>query len=186
MTGYRLPERLAIGRYLLRRTRSGDAAAVFAGWARDAAVTRFLTWRPHRDITETAATLGRMSGEWEAGRAFSLAAFAKVQPQEMLGIFTVRVDGHTADYGYALRVSAWGQGCASEIMRALVLHALSDPAIHRVEARCDVDNAASARVLEKAGMRREGLLRRSALHPNLSDTPRDCFIHARLRGDRCG
>jgi len=43
---------------------------------------------------------------------------------------------------------------------------------------CDVDNLASARVLEKVGMSREGVLRRSTMHPNASDEPRDSYCYA--------
>jgi len=47
-----------------------------------------------------------------------------------------------------------------------------------VQAFCDVDNLGSARVMENAGMQREGLLRRYVLHPNISDVPRDVYLYA--------
>jgi ribosomal-protein-alanine N-acetyltransferase len=50
-----------------------------------------------------------------------------------------------------------------------------------VWAVCDVDNLASARVLEKAGMGREGRLRRWVLHPNVSAAPRDCWCYAHVK-----
>lgn len=51
------------------------------------------------------------------------------------------------------------------------------PGVHRVCAYCDVDNAASARVMEKVGMVHEGTLRRWAIHPNVSDSPRDVLVY---------
>ena len=48
-------------------------------------------------------------------------------------------------------------------------------------AVCDVDNPASARVMETAGVAREGKLRRWALHPNVSQTPRDFWCYARVK-----
>ena len=53
--------------------------------------------------------------------------------------------------------------------------------IFRVFATCDIDNIASARALEKAGLRREGLLRRYIIHPNISEEPRDSFLYAMVR-----
>lgn len=44
-----------------------------------------------------------------------------------------------------------------------------------------VENGASARVMEKAGMEREGRLRRYIRHPNLGDLPRDVFLHSYIR-----
>ena len=51
----------------------------------------------------------------------------------------------------------------------------------RVWAVCDVDNTASARVMEKIGMTREGLMRRGVLHPNSSSEPRDCWLYAKVK-----
>jgi [ribosomal protein S5]-alanine N-acetyltransferase len=53
--------------------------------------------------------------------------------------------------------------------------------IRRIGAVCDVDNPASARVMEKAGLAREGILRRWLVHPNISPEPRDCFSYALTR-----
>ena len=45
-------------------------------------------------------------------------------------------------------------------------------------AVCDIDNLASARVMEKAGMQREGILKRWSVHPNISAEPRDSYCYA--------
>jgi RimJ/RimL family protein N-acetyltransferase len=41
-----------------------------------------------------------------------------------------------------------------------------------------VENLASARLLESIGMKREGVLRRWIVHPNISDEPRDAVCYA--------
>jgi RimJ/RimL family protein N-acetyltransferase len=69
----------------------------------------------------------------------------------------------------------------TEVVRAVNDWALAQPEVHRVWAVCDVDNLASARVMEKAGMAREGKLRRWAVHPNLSTEPRDFWCYARVK-----
>jgi [ribosomal protein S5]-alanine N-acetyltransferase len=58
---------------------------------------------------------------------------------------------------------------------------MRQPDVWRIGDVCDVENVGSARVMEKAGLTREGLLRRWMMHPNVSDAPRDCFIYARVR-----
>jgi len=60
-------------------------------------------------------------------------------------------------------------------------YVLAQPAMYRVWAVCDVDNTASARVMEKIGMMREGLMRRGVLHPNISSEPRDCWVYAKVK-----
>ena len=85
------------------------------------------------------------------------------------------------EVGYALARPYWGKGYMTEIMRTVIDWALTQPDIFRVQAFCDVENIASARVMEKAGMAREGLLRRYVVHPNISAEPRDAYLYAVVR-----
>jgi [ribosomal protein S5]-alanine N-acetyltransferase len=69
----------------------------------------------------------------------------------------------------------------TEVLTEVVNWALNQPGTFRIGAVCDVENIGSARVMEKAGLFREGVLRRWLMHPNISDEPRDCFIYARTQ-----
>ncbi|WP_273691565.1 GNAT family N-acetyltransferase [Ketogulonicigenium vulgare] len=178
---YRLPTTFQTSRYHLRQATPDDAQAIFDAYGKDRNVTRYLAWRPHESVSDTAAFLQIAAAQWDRGTGFAVVARPLAQPDQVIGMFHPQLFGHRVSYGYVLRASAWGQGCASEVMRWLVDHALSHPAIHRAEAFCDADNPASARVMEKAGMQREGLLRRYFVHPNISDAPRDCLIYAKVR-----
>lgn len=64
----------------------------------------------------------------------------------------------------------------------MLTEAFEQDSVWRVDALCDVDNPASARVLQAVGLVQEGILRRHSLHPNVSGSPRDVTVHARLRG----
>jgi RimJ/RimL family protein N-acetyltransferase len=44
-----------------------------------------------------------------------------------------------------------------------------------------VDNVGSARVMENAGMKREGVLRRWSIHPNVGDAPRDSYCYSIIK-----
>ncbi|WP_245894590.1 GNAT family N-acetyltransferase [Paracoccus indicus] len=178
---YRLPEELQTDRYLLRRVTSDDAGAIFDSYGTDVIATRYLGWKPHQRVQETRAFLERVAKEWDDAAGFPLVAFDRQAPRELVGMFHPHMRGSTVSYGYVLSPASWGKGCATEVMRWLVEHALDHPQIHRTEAFCDVDNAASARVLEKVGMAFEGVLRRYFLHPNVSDAPRDCRMYAKVR-----
>ena len=89
-----------------------------------------------------------------------------------------RVGARSVNLGYALSRRLWRQGRMSEALDLVIGWSLAQPAIFRVWATCDVENAASAGVLERAGMLREGVLRRWVVHPNLGTEPRDCFCYA--------
>lgn len=59
------------------------------------------------------------------------------------------------EIGYALAKTAWGQGYGTEATRATLAYAFDKLQAHRVVANCFPQNAASCRVLEKLGFRRE-------------------------------
>ena len=69
----------------------------------------------------------------------------------------------------------------TEALSEVPAWALRQPEIFRVGAVCDINNVGSARVLEKSGFAREGVLRRWLVHPNITDEPRDCYSYARVR-----
>ncbi len=93
----------------------------------------------------------------------------------------IRPERFKAGIGYVLARPYWGRGLMPEAAGEIVRLLLSDPSMYRVEAFCDVENAASARTLEKVGMLREGVMRRYIIHPTLCDKPRDCYLYAVTR-----
>jgi RimJ/RimL family protein N-acetyltransferase len=77
------------------------------------------------------------------------------------GIRIKTAGGHEADIGYELDPQHWGLGYASEAARSLVQLGFDQLRLHRISAHCLTENLASARVLEKLGMRLEGRQRDS-------------------------
>ena len=64
-----------------------------------------------------------------------------------------------ADIGYELAPERWGRGYATEAALAIVDFGFRELELHRISSWCIADNAASARVLERVGLRLEGRLR---------------------------
>jgi RimJ/RimL family protein N-acetyltransferase len=176
----RPPEILYTERLRLRPPGLSDAAAIFHAYAQDAEVTRYVQWRPHSGIQETEQYLTECVAGWGNGSRFPWVIALK-EGGELIGMVEVRVNGFKADVGYVVARPFWGRGFATEALRPVVEWALSQESMYRVWALCDAENAASARVLEKVGMTREGLLRRYMLHPNVSDEPRDSYCYARVK-----
>jgi len=69
----------------------------------------------------------------------------------------------SAEMGYWLSEELWGRGIATRAASAMSEWAFESYGLTRVFAMAFAHNAASIRVLEKAGFEREGLLRRSAI-----------------------
>jgi len=171
------PEMLQTERLLLRKPRMEDAAVVFESYAQDPEVTRYLVWKPHKNLQETEQFLSACLSLWHKGRDFAYV-ITQIADDRLIGMFGLHPMKMKIEVGYVLARPYWSKGYMTEALRTVIEWAFSQPGIFRVQATCDVENVASWRVMEKAGMTREGVLRRYILHPNLSDVPRDVYMYA--------
>ena len=176
------PETLITERLILRRPRLTDAVALFEEYCQDPEVTKYMIWQPHQNIEETTTFLTGCLERWESGDELSWGITQK-ENDRVIGMVSCRLHGHTADLGYVMAKPYWNRGYVTEAVRAVVGWAETLKPIFRIWAVCDTANGASARVLEKVGMAREGVLRRWMMHPNVSPEPRDCFVYAKVRGE---
>lgn len=176
----RPPELIETCRLRLRPPTLTDAESLFAGYAQEPEVSKYVVWRPHNDIATTYTFLQRCVQCWAERTAFPWAIIRN-EDGALLGMCELRIRRWQADLGYGLARPFWGHGYATEAVQSLVDWALAQKEVRRVWAVCDVENHASARVLEKVGMTKEGILHRYLVHPNISSEPRDCFCFAIVR-----
>jgi RimJ/RimL family protein N-acetyltransferase len=173
------PEQIETERLLLRKPRMDDAQAVFDGWAKYPEVTRFLTWLPHENIAQSEALMKRSMDGWNGDSNFRYLLEIK-ENGILAGMIELRLEKEISkvSFGYTGAYAQWGKGYMTEATRACITWAFQQPAIYRVYATVDVENIPSQRVMDKANMQREGLLRKDSIHPNISPEPRDCYIYA--------
>lgn len=174
------PSSFRTGRLVLRPIAPADAGPIFDSYAQDREVSRFLTWRPHRCLGETAAYIARCAATPpEVARTYVLVDGGT---HSIRGALDLRqASPHRVEFGYVLARAYWGQGLMTEALTEVAAWALTQSSVFRIGSVCDAENIGSARVMEKAGLIREGLLRRWLVHPNIGDDPRDCFSYARVR-----
>ena len=173
------PESFTTARLFLRKPRLEDAALIFAAYAQDPQVVRYLTFLPHRDIKESDEAVNRFLASWRSGQSYCWLIFRR-DSDELIGAISARRD-QGINLGYLVARAYWRCGFMTEALGAVVDWAFAQPNIFRVWAVCDVDNEASARLLERNGFHQEGILRKWSLHPNVSDVPRDCYCYAKTR-----
>jgi len=174
------PASLQTNRLTLRPIALADSGAIFETYAQDFEVTRFLTWRPHPDRAATDAYIAhRIAVPTAISRTYVLIGRDDGVLRGALDLR--RPVPHRVELGYVLARHWWGQGLMTEVLTETVRWVFTQAGVFRAGAVCDVENIASARVMEKAGLAREGVLRRWLVHPNLGDEPRDCVSYARVR-----
>jgi [ribosomal protein S5]-alanine N-acetyltransferase len=174
-----VPE-LQTPRLRLRRLVETDAPGLHVAYG-DPAAMRFWDALPSRDLAETAARIRQsieISPQWhamfavllrDAGEFVGMVNYHRRVPQQ-----------RRLAVGWIL-VPAWsGQGLAEEATRALLNHCFTALDTHRIEAHIEPENAASIRLAERLGFRREGLMRDQLF---VDEKPRNALLYALLRPD---
>jgi len=174
------PEQLLTSRLILRKPARGDAGELLGLWSHDPEVTRYLMRRSYGSLREVEEFLEGTLADWEGGSAYAWSLLLR-ESGALVGMVEARVDTYMVNISYLLGREYWNMGLTTEAVRGVCAWADGQPDVFRIWAVCAVDNPASARVLEKAGMTREGVLRRWAVFPNIDGTPRDCYSYARIK-----
>lgn len=152
-------------RLILRQFREGDAADMFKNWASDPKVTEFLTWPTHTDIQVTE-TVVRSWIERYPDLSYYNWAMERKDGKEIVGnISVVKLDEkiETAEIGYCMGKDWWGQGLMPEALTAVIAYLFDEVGLNRVAAYHDTNNPKSGRVMLKAGMKPEGVLRAAGI-----------------------
>ena len=171
------PERLSTERLVLRRPRADDAEAVFARYANDPAVTKYIGWPRHTNVEMTREFLAFSDASWEQQAAAWYLIEIRADGRLIGSTGLTFETSDCAMTGYVLAQDAWGQGFATEALRAMV-NLAPTLGVRRLYAICHAGHAASARVLEKGGLTREGILPGHTVFPNLSPEPADVLCYA--------
>jgi ribosomal-protein-alanine N-acetyltransferase len=176
------PRHIETERLVLRSPRVTDADAIFRRWASDPNVPRYMTWTPHASSSETLGFIERCLQDADTNRGFHWMLTERGGDDEPIGAISVsRDNAFCVHVGYVLERARWGQGLIVEAAQPILEWVKTQPEIYRCYAVCDVENRASARVLEKLKLRYEGILRRAILHPNASHEPSDVHMFSWTR-----
>jgi RimJ/RimL family protein N-acetyltransferase len=166
----------------LRPPRLDDAEPIFAEYAQDAEVTRYLLWEPQASCESVRGHLSQMLALTDGSR---IAWIITVPPPDApVGMIDLRRERRTAEAGFVLRRADWGRGYVTEALAAVLEFAFDELGLVSVTADCHIDNVASWRVLEKAGMRRASIRHRHAVFPTLGPDPCDVYHYVRSAPER--
>ncbi|WP_189525140.1 GNAT family N-acetyltransferase [Nostoc sp. 'Peltigera membranacea cyanobiont' 232] len=142
-------------------------------YASDREVVRYLTFGPNCE-EDTKKFLQReiaLQGE-EPRRYFALAVTVKAQNQ-LIGICRISVkdiDNKTGSIGYCFTKQFWGNGYATEAVKAILSFGFQELGLHRIFATFHSENIASAQVMQKIGMQQEGYLQEHHFKGELRDS----------------
>lgn len=157
-------EQIVTARLQLRRPMLEDVAAIFATYASDKEVTRYLSWPCHRQLADTRAFIDFSTREWQQNPA---GPYLLVLPNgQVIGSTGIAFEAGIATTGYVLAKPYWGCGYATEALSAMLALA-RQLGLPQLYADCHPQHHASLRVLRKGGFIVMEQITRSHAFPNL-------------------
>jgi len=147
-------------RLILRQFTLDDAQAFFLCIS-DPEVWRYSRRPAQTSLEETTHSLKKLL-QWYEKRTMVPWAIVLKEHQHLIGQFQMEEwsdEDHRAAVGYRLARQYWGKGYATEALHAVIAYLFENTTVNRIDAFTWSENVASARVMEKAGMRFEGLAR---------------------------
>ena len=154
-------QRLETERLILRPFRIEDAPAMYANWASDPEVTKYLTWPAHPSVEVSRRVLEDWVRSYEKDDYYQWAIVPRGNGDQPIGsIAAVHMNEDVAlvHIGYCIGRAWWHRGIASEALKAVMDFFFDRVQANRVEARHDPRNPRSGMVMRKCGMKYEGTL----------------------------
>ena len=147
-------------RLILRKFKIEDADGMYKNWATDFECCKFLSWDVHQSIEVTKSVIQSWINEYEKG-SYNWIVELK-DTHEVIGSIsavTISIKDNTVELGYCYGAKFWGNGYATEALRAVIQYLLNECNLYLIEARHISGNPASGKVMAKAGMHKDAVLK---------------------------
>ncbi|MBP5728861.1 MAG: GNAT family N-acetyltransferase [Clostridia bacterium] len=177
---YRLPT-LETADLVLRKPAGKDAKDIFR-YASDPEVARYVLWEPHRSISETKSFIRFLRSRIRSGYPSSWVVVLKETGSVIgtIGFIWYSEENRSAELGYSFSREYWNHGYATQALKSVIDASFTSLPLNRLEAQHDLRNPASGRVMEKCGLRQEGILRNRIVNKGEYI---DVALYAILRSD---
>jgi len=145
---------------ILKKMTLKDAEDLFE-YASDPEVTKYITWAPHKSIDDSIDFLKSVLRRYENNEVSEWGIVYK-ENNKFIGTcgYVLWVPVHSlAEIAFALSREYWGKGLMTEAVKEVIKYGFEKMNLNRIYARCFMENIGSQKVLEKVGMKFEGILR---------------------------
>ena len=143
----------------LRRYRLEDYRAMYDNWTSDPEVARYVNWGCHASPEITRGLVEMWVEGYESPTVYR---WGIEMNGELIGDISVVLwneDNESCEIGYCLCRRFWNQGIMSEALRRVIAYLFETVGFHRIALCHDTANPASGRVMEKCGLKKEGVFR---------------------------
>jgi len=172
---------LTTPRLKLRRLEVSDAQAMYDNWASKDEVAKYLSWNVHESPEETKEILTKWVADYENPEYYHWAIEIDDTIVGTVGLNAVYTQHERFIMGYCIGSKWWNQGIVTEAVREVIRFIFEELNGNKICALHDVQNIGSGRVMQKNGMKQEGLLREQNVRKD--GTRGDLAYYAILRSE---
>lgn len=144
-------------RVLLRRMKPEDAPEIFL-LRSDERVLEFIGREPAVSIADAEAFIQRINENIDTNEAIMWGIALKEKPESLIGsvcIWQIQKEHYRAETGYVLHPDYWRQGIMKEVLPVVCDFGFKKLGLHSIEARINISNIASERLLKTTGFKKE-------------------------------
>lgn len=149
-------------RLILRKLTKEDAYEAFINWCSKDIVCKYVLWEKHENIDVTKELFEMWEKEYENPKTFRWIVQVK-ETNKLIGTIDVVgkrfFDYGSCEIGYCYGDEFWNKGYATEALSRVVKFLFEEVGAEIVYAEHLNNNPASGKVMEKSGMKKEGILR---------------------------
>ena len=148
-------------RLILRKLRLEDAKDIFE-YASDPEVSKYVTWETHKSIEDSINFIKSSLANYNKKEVIDWGIVYKENNKLIgtCGYFLWALEQHSrAEIGYVIGKKYWGKGIMTEAVKEAIKFGFEKMNLNRIQAMCLPDNIGSYRVMEKVGMKYEGVIR---------------------------
>lgn len=148
-------------RLILRKLELDDAEAMYNNWCNDEEVTKYLPWSPHGQIEVTKELVEMWVNNYNNPHTYRWIIILKEnnEPIGTIDIVNKDIPNKVFEIGHCYSKKSWGNGYATEALSKIISFLFEEVDIDVVIAKHYENNYASGKVMQKANMKYDGILR---------------------------
>ena len=154
-------KKLETERLILRKINKNDYKKAFKNWCNSEKVERYVTWKKHKDELETKELYDIWVSEYD-DTTYRWIIELKINGDVIgtIGVSKKFLSSSTCELGYCLGDKYWNLGIMTEAVVEVIRFLFEECEAETIWAEYLENNPASGKVMQKAGMKYEGTLRK--------------------------
>lgn len=150
-------------RLILRKFNIKDSYDMYSNYASNPNVTKYLTWNIHENEEESKALINIWEKEYNNDEFYQWAIVLKESDKVIGGISVVNIwkEIDKVEVGYCIGEDYWFRGISAEALNAVITFLFEKVDVKTIIGRYDISNVNSGRVMEKCGMKFQGVIKKA-------------------------